>query len=75
MSADLRTASTTFLFGIAFLGFSEITWDFFFISGIISMAVGLLYLAAAFSILMEHSQKINVIKEIFDKLLRKNNKD
>jgi len=67
--ADLRTCSTAILFGLAFLGFSETRGDFFFISGIIAIIMGIVFLMAAIHSLFKHSKRIKEIKEFFDKLL------
>jgi len=67
MSADLRTASTMILFGIAFIGFSKVIWDFFFTAGTIVIFVGVIYLVSALSVLWKHSRLIKSLKKILIK--------
>lgn len=66
MSADLRTSATLMLFGIAFIGFSEQRWDFFFNSGITAVSVGIIYMIAALRILIETSKKIRSVVNFFE---------
>ncbi len=72
--ADLRTLATTILFGLAFLGFSKVKGDFFYIAGIIAVAMGVFFLMGAVHSLIKHSKRIKEIKEFFDELIRYNYK-
>ncbi|MBD3310181.1 hypothetical protein GF351_03100 [Candidatus Woesearchaeota archaeon] len=71
MSADMRTTATLVLFGIAFIGFSEFSWDFFFTAGVAAIILGVIYLVSALRVGLKHSRKIRIIKDVFNKILKK----
>ncbi|MFH2028489.1 MAG: DUF202 domain-containing protein [Nanoarchaeota archaeon] len=68
INADLRTSATMILFGIAFIGFSKDRWDFFFISGICAIIVGIIFIVTGAKEWVKHSNRIQDAKEFFEKL-------
>ncbi|MBU2638646.1 MAG: DUF202 domain-containing protein [Nanoarchaeota archaeon] len=66
-SADLRTSLTMILFGVAFIGFSQLRWDFFFIAGLLAVGFGCLFLIIAAVGWAKHSREIKRIKVFFNK--------
>lgn len=56
--AYIRTATTVILFGIAFLGISKKLWGFFFTTGLISVAVGLVFIFLAIIAGIKHARML-----------------
>lgn len=70
MMANLRTATTLILFGIAFLGFSEERFDFFFVSGVLAIFLGVVILVFAIASGARHSREISRLKGFFGGIVR-----
>lgn len=68
MMSDLRTSSTVILFGIAFIGFSKVNWDFFFNAGIIAIALGIIFFLSAVQRGWKHSREIKNIQNLFSRI-------
>ena len=68
--ANIRTATTVTLFGIAFFGFSESKWDFFYSAGIVAVILGVFFLFYAIERAAKHSREIGKIKGFFENIIK-----
>lgn len=69
--AYIRTGTTVILFGIGFFGFSQMRGDFFYYSGIVSIVLGVAFLAFSFSRGLEHLREIKRIKSVLGRVFKK----
>ncbi len=65
--SDLRTSSNAILFGLAFIGFSETRWDFFFIVGLAALGLGLVFISTTIRSTLKHSKKFKKIENLLYK--------
>lgn len=69
--AYIRTGATAVLFGVAFLGFSEVRHDFFFYAGIFAVVLGVIFILLAVRSSIRHLDEINRIKSFFGGIIHK----
>jgi len=69
--AYIRTGTTVILFGIGFLGFSQIRGDFFYYSGIISVVIGTVFLIFSINRGIEHLREIKRIKSVLGRVFKR----
>ncbi len=70
MLSYLRTAATLILFGLGFLGLSEVKGDFFNYTGIAAIIVGATLLLFSIRSAIVHSQEIKKVKDFFENLVK-----